>query len=63
MWVRTSSNPGFYNFNNGWLLYTPVMVLALLGIGVLWWQRRDLFWFSSSYLALRLWISFSWWWW
>ena len=55
---------GLYSFNNGWLTYTPVMVLALVGIGVLWWRRRDLFWLTGSYLALHLWISFSWWcWW
>jgi hypothetical protein len=55
---------GIYSFNNGWLTYTPVMVLAILGIGVLWWRRRGLFWLSGSYLALHLWISYSWWcWW
>ncbi|HEX8506196.1 MAG TPA: hypothetical protein VF630_12575, partial [Hymenobacter sp.] len=55
---------GLYSFNNGWLTYTPVMLLAIMGIGVLWWRRRDLFWLTGSYLALHLWISFSWWcWW
>ena len=55
---------GLFSFNNGWLTYTPVMALALVGIGVLWWRRRGLFWLSGSYMALHLWISFSWWcWW
>ena len=55
---------GLFSFNNGWLTYTPVMALALVGIGVLWWRRRGLFWLSGSYMALHLWISYSWWcWW
>ncbi|MDO7850774.1 hypothetical protein [Hymenobacter convexus] len=55
---------GLYSFNNGWLTYTPVMLLAIAGIAVLWWRRRDLFWLSASYLALHVWIAFSWWcWW
>ncbi|MBO2008317.1 hypothetical protein [Hymenobacter negativus] len=55
---------GIYSFNNGWLTYTPVMGLSLIGIAVLWWRRRDTFWLMCSYLALHLWISFSWWcWW
>ncbi len=55
---------GLYSFNNGWLTYTPVMVLALIGIAVLWWRRRDVFWLTTSYLVLHIWIAFSWWcWW
>ncbi len=55
---------GLFSFNNGWLTYTPVMVLALLGIGVLWFERREWFWLLAAYLPLHLWISYSWWcWW
>lgn len=55
---------GIYSFNNGWLTYTPVMALAVVGLAILWQRRRDLFWLTSSYLALHLWISYSWWcWW
>jgi hypothetical protein len=55
---------GLFSFNNGWLTYTPVMGLALLGIGVLWQQRRGWFWLLATYLPLHLLISYSWWcWW
>ena len=55
---------GLFSFNNGWLTYTPVMGLAVLGVGVLWRQRRAWFWLLAAYLPLHLWISYSWWcWW
>jgi hypothetical protein len=55
---------GLFSFNNGWLTYTPVMGLAVVGIGLLWRQRREWFWLLATYLPLHLWISYSWWcWW
>ena len=55
---------GLFSFNNGWLPYTPLMVLAVLGVGLLWWQRRGWFWLLITYLPLHLLISYSWWcWW
>ena len=55
---------GLFSFNNGWLLYTPVMVLALVGVALLWRARRAWFWLLVTYLPLHLWISYSWWcWW
>lgn len=55
---------GMFSFNNGWLTYTPIMLLAVVGIGLLWRQRREWFWLLITYLPLHLWISYSWWcWW
>jgi len=55
---------GLFSFNNGWLTYAPVMGLAVLGVGVLWRQRREWFWLLVTYLPLHLFISYSWWcWW
>jgi hypothetical protein len=55
---------GLFSFNNGWLTYTPVMGLAVIGIGLLWRQRREWFWLLITYLPLHLFISYSWWcWW
>lgn len=55
---------GMFSFNNGWLTYTPVMALAIVGIVLLWRQRREWFWLFIAYLPLHLWISYSWWcWW
>jgi len=55
---------GLLSFDNGWLTYTPVMVLALVGLFILWRQRRDWFWLVSLYLGLHVYIAYSWWcWW
>lgn len=55
---------GLFSFNNGWLTYTPLMALAVAGIGVLWFRRREWFWLLATYLPLHLLISYSWWcWW
>lgn len=55
---------GMFSFNNGWLTYTPIMGLALIGVGLLWRQRREWFWLLITYLPLHVLISYSWWcWW
>ena len=55
---------GLFSFNNGWLIYTPVMGLAVVGVGLLWRQRREWFWLLATYLSLHIFISYSWWcWW
>ena len=56
---------GLFSFRKGWLLYTPLMALALLGLG---WLRRSAaaaaFWPVVLLLPVLLWVTFSWqqWW-
>lgn len=55
---------GLFSFRKGWLLYTPVMLLALAGIPLLWKYRRGFFWPVLVFLPLNLYVVFSWWtWW
>lgn len=56
--------PFLFSFRKGWLLYTPLMALALLGLFQLWKDRRHLFPAIASFLVLDLWIVASWscWW-
>ncbi len=55
---------GLFSFRKGWLLYTPVMVLALAGIPLLWKYRRGFFWPVLTFMVLNLYVVFSWWtWW
>jgi hypothetical protein len=61
------SNPqilnGLFGFQNGWLTYTPVMILSLTGI---FWLRRfaqPAFWPVVLLLPLHVYIIYSWWCW
>jgi hypothetical protein len=55
---------GLFSYRKGWLLYTPVMVFALLGIVVLFYRRRMFFASVLAFTVINLYIIFSWWqWW
>lgn len=51
-------------FRKGWLVYTPLMLLALAGFTVLWRKRRDAFWAVLLFFLADLWVIASWscWW-
>ncbi|MBK6620897.1 MAG: hypothetical protein IPG32_08475 [Saprospirales bacterium] len=53
----------FLSYKKGWLVYTPIMVLALLGIPLLL-RKKGLFWLTLIFLVLNFWIVSSWevWW-
>lgn len=54
---------GLFYFENGWLAYTPIMFLGLLGCLFLWKSYRQ--WFLPIFLLLPLhiYITYSWWCW
>lgn len=55
---------GLFSYRKGWLIYTPVMIFALLGIIVLYFRNRRFFWALAVFTALNLYIVWSWWcWW
>jgi len=52
---------GLFSYRKGWLVYTPVMIFALMGLFLL---RKDFKAFSIAiwvFVPLNLWIIFSWW--
>lgn len=61
------SNPhllgGIFGYENGWLAYTPVMYLAILGIGWLWRRRNNYLLPVLLILPLQLYIIYSYWCW
>lgn len=62
-WTAPEISNGLFSFQNGWLVYTPVMVLALAGI---FWLRRHAaaaFWPLALVLPPYLYITYSWWCW
>jgi hypothetical protein len=55
---------GLFSYRKGWLVYTPIMSFALLGIIVLYFRKREFFWPVALYTFLNLYIVLSWWcWW
>lgn len=55
---------GLFSYRKGWLIYTPVMILSLIGFWQLYRKSRAWFWPLLLYLVLHLYITFSWsmWW-
>jgi len=55
---------GLFSYRKGWLLYTPIMVLALSGIALLWKNRREFFWPVLVFTVINIYVVLSWWsWW
>lgn len=53
-----------FSYRKGWLTYTPVMIFAIFGIPLLWFKNRSLFWVTSCYFIINLYIVAAWsvWW-
>jgi hypothetical protein len=53
-----------FSFRKGWLIYTPVMVFAILGFLVMFRRNRTIFFSLGAYLILNLYLVSSWsnWW-
>ncbi|HVA97642.1 MAG TPA: hypothetical protein VNG53_02005 [Bacteroidia bacterium] len=55
---------GLFSYRRGWLLYTPIMCFALIGIFFLRKQLKSFFLPIIVFMPLNLYIIFSWWcWW
>lgn len=53
-----------FSYRKGWLVYTPLAGLAIIGIVILYKQNRSIFWAVSTFFVLNLYIISSWscWW-
>lgn len=55
---------GLFSYQKGWLLYTPMMLFALLGIVLSWRHKREWTWALALFVAVNIYVIFSWWcWW
>lgn len=56
--------PILFSLKKGWLVYTPIMVFALLGFVQLWQRKRELFPVILGYFLITFYIIASWseWW-
>lgn len=63
-WLKPHIKDGLISFRKGWLIYTPIMIFALLGIGLMLKKKHDLGSLIFIYTFLFIYITFSWsiWW-
>ncbi|MEQ1746303.1 MAG: hypothetical protein ABMA02_12820 [Saprospiraceae bacterium] len=54
---------GFTDFRNGWLIYTPIMILALVGLFRLRRSAPAALWPFFAFVPLHVFITYSWWCW
>ncbi|MEZ4771755.1 MAG: hypothetical protein R3D00_01150 [Bacteroidia bacterium] len=63
-WLHPHIKEGFFSFRKGWLLYTPIMVFALLGFVPLFTRHREKFLPVLAYFLINVYVVFAWevWW-
>ena len=63
-WLTPHIDMGLWHYRNGWLVYTPIMIFALIGFFWLYKKDRSLFSFSLLYILIFIYVAFSWsiWW-
>jgi len=53
-----------FSFRKGWLLYTPIMAFALIGLGWMAYQKKKLTWSLIIPIVLYFYVASCWWdWW
>ena len=62
-WAHPHIREGLFSFQNGWLIYTPVMLLALWGIFRLRRHAPDVLVPILVFLPIHWFVSYAWWCW
>jgi hypothetical protein len=63
-WGNPHLIDGFFSYRKGWLIYTPVMIFALLGIPFLFKRMKEFSWSILLFISIATYIIVSWWcWW
>lgn len=63
-WARPHVPNGLYSFQKGWLIYTPVMILAWIGIIPAFSRIKPMYYGLGLFMALTIYVVFAWevWW-
>ncbi|MEM6396642.1 MAG: hypothetical protein AAF741_09860 [Bacteroidota bacterium] len=51
---------GAFSFTKGWLIYTPIMIFAVIGFRWLYKQQRQIFWALLAFSLINFYIVYSW---
>ncbi|MBT3385476.1 MAG: hypothetical protein HN778_19160 [Prolixibacteraceae bacterium] len=55
---------GLFSYRKGWLLYTPMMIISIFGMIVLFFKKKEFSWATLIFMIISVYIIFSWWcWW
>jgi len=55
---------GLFSYRKGWFVYTPLMLLAIFGIPLMFKYLKRLSWAVSIFIVLNVYVILSWWcWW
>ena len=63
-WLNPHLIDGFFSGKGGWLVYSPIMILPLIGLITLLQRHRELFFATMVFVGLFIYITFAWdiWW-
>ncbi len=63
-WLSPHVKEVLISYRKGWLVYTPIMLLALIGFVALYKKHRFLFWGTFAYFLIHFYITSAWdiWW-
>lgn len=50
-----------FSYRKGWLVYSPLMIMALIGFIPLWRRNKMLFWGILLYFSVNLYLVSAWW--
>ncbi|UOQ72025.1 hypothetical protein [Hymenobacter cellulosilyticus] len=59
-WLKPHIWEGVFSFRSGWLMYSPMLLTALVGYAALRRQQPDAFWAMVVYLVLFIYVTFAW---
>lgn len=59
-WLKPHLWDGIFSFRSGWLMYSPLLLTALVGFGPLRQQAPDAFWAMLVYTVLFIYVTFAW---
>lgn len=51
---------GLFSYRAGWLVYSPLMVLSLAGILLMWYVKQPWRWMVTSFVLASLYLTFAW---
>lgn len=63
-WLSPHLMDGLLSWKSGWLTYSPLMVVSLIGFIHLFRQQRGIFWPALAFSGLFIYVAFAWdiWW-
>ncbi|MEL6629275.1 MAG: hypothetical protein AAFQ83_13120 [Bacteroidota bacterium] len=63
-WIKPFISDGLFSYRAGWLMYTPIMIFAIIGFPFLVRQHKNLLWVSLIYTLIFCYVAFAWeiWW-